>query len=109
MWSQDYDNKHAVMELKLHKETVVIWFAKFREVLKRQPLGSIGGPGEYVEFDQTCITHQKHHRGAPKPGTNVRHLPTVAIIPLECRHFRIGTLSESKGHQPTGPRNASPR
>jgi len=31
----------------------------------------IGGPGRIVEFDQTCLVHQKHHRGAKKAGSQV--------------------------------------
>ncbi len=48
-------------------------YKRFREVcLDYQHLmPKIGGPGKFVEFDQTCLVHQKHHRGEPAPGTQV--------------------------------------
>jgi hypothetical protein len=30
----------------------------------------VGGPGKYVEIDETCIAKQKHHRGKPKMGAS---------------------------------------
>lgn len=30
----------------------------------------LGGPGKYIEIDETCIVKQKHHRGKPKKGAS---------------------------------------
>jgi hypothetical protein len=30
----------------------------------------LGGPGKYIEIDETCIAKQKHHRGKPKKGAS---------------------------------------
>jgi hypothetical protein len=85
MWVHDFDNRHAERELQLDDKTVTSWFATFREYLSREPTGKIGGEGVLVEFDQTCLTHQKHHRGKKKPGTQVsnsRFLLMNHCIPL---------------------------
>jgi hypothetical protein len=71
MWVYDFDNRHAERELQLDDKTVTSWFNTFRESLRKEPTGKIGGAGVLVEFDQTCLTHQKHHRGKKKPGTQV--------------------------------------
>ena len=72
-WARDFDNQHAVWELGLSEMTVVRWYARFRAVclFHCQTMPKIGGPGKIVEFDQTCLVHQKHHRGKEKPGTQV--------------------------------------
>jgi transposase-like protein len=69
MWIFDYDNRHVMRELQFDDKTVTSWFSTFRE--SKEPPGKIGGEGVFVEFDQTCLTHQKHHRGKKKPGTQV--------------------------------------
>jgi hypothetical protein len=71
MWIHDYDNRFVEWELKLDDKTVTSWFAYFRDTLSSEPTGKIGGEEKLVEFDQTCLTHQKHHRGKKKPGTQV--------------------------------------
>jgi len=73
MWAWDFDQKHAVRELRINKDTVGTIFKRFRELCLdyHHIMPKIGGPGKMVEFDQTCLVHQKHHRGAPKPGTQV--------------------------------------
>jgi transposase-like protein len=73
MWAQDYDNRFAINELRLDKSTVCRWYKRFRDVGIEYSYrtGKIGGPGKMVEFDETCLVHQKHHRGQPAPGTQV--------------------------------------
>lgn len=73
MWVHDYDNRHAEWELSLDHKTISDWFGRFRRLCidYQHSMGKIGGAGKIVEFDQTCLVHQKHHRGKPKPGTQV--------------------------------------
>jgi len=73
MWAADYDNRYCVRELGISANTVVEWFARFRNACDKYShrMPKIGGPGRVVEFDQTCLVHQKHHRGAKKAGTQV--------------------------------------
>jgi len=72
MWAADYDNRHCIREIDINKNTVVEWFARFRDACDKYShrMPKIGGPGRIVEFDQTCLVHQKH-RGAKKAGTQV--------------------------------------
>lgn len=79
MWVQDFENHHAERELDLDDKTVTLWFARFRQVCVEYGyrLGKIGGEGKIVEMDQTCLVHQKHHRGKPKPGTQVWYCVAV--------------------------------
>lgn len=74
MWAWDFDNHHAARELEVDAGAVVDWYAKFRNVCLKYNhamMGKIGGPRTIVEFDQTCLVHQKQHRGKEKPGTQV--------------------------------------
>lgn len=72
-WAVDFDNVHAERELRLTNKPVTFWYARFRQVCAAYAgtLPKIGGLGKIEEFDETCLVHQKHHRGKEKPGTQV--------------------------------------
>lgn len=79
MWCNDYDNKYVMHELRLTDKPVTQWFARFRNICVDygHNASKIGGPGKIMELDEMCLTHQKHHRGAPKPGTKVWYIAAV--------------------------------
>ena len=70
-WSRCVPIEETAFQLKVHKDTVGLWFSRFRELIEwnkdNSPSEKIGGEGTIVEVDECQIGRRKHHRGrAPK-------------------------------------------
>ena len=115
LWSQGFNNKEIIHELKLTNKTVIEWCHFFREctlsVVMEQST-PIGGPGIQVEIDESKFGKRKYHKGHAVEGqwvfggrekndkTKVFMIPVhnrkqETLIPLIQKWIKPGTIIHS--------------